>query len=65
MGVDWMRRKQHWRATICFKGKRRYLGTYICFEDAVRARKQAEHDLRDEFLREFASDGEQLLETHS
>ena len=38
-GVEWMAKKQRWRATICFKGKRRYLGSYVRFEDAVRARK--------------------------
>ena len=25
-GVEWYARKQRWRATICFKGKRHYLG---------------------------------------
>lgn len=65
-GVDWMQRKQRWRATICFKGKRRYLGSYVRFEDAVKARKRAEHDLHDEFLREFAgSNEEKLLKAHS
>ena len=44
-GVEWMTKKQRWRATICFKGKRRYLGSYVRFEDAVRARKRAEEEL--------------------
>lgn len=53
-GVEWMEHKQRWRATICFKGKRYYLGSYVCFEDAVEARKKAEDDLHNEFLREYA-----------
>ncbi len=52
-GVDWVRHKQRWRATICFKGKRRYLGSFKDFEDAVEARKRAERELHDEFLREY------------
>lgn len=54
-GVDWMSGRQRWRATICFKGKRYYLGRYRQFEDAVNARKRAEENLHDSFLREFAS----------
>lgn len=53
-GVDWWASKGRWRAAICFKGKRHYLGSYIRFEDAVRARKQAEEELIIPFLREFA-----------
>lgn len=50
-GVDWRRSKQAWRASICFKGQRYYLGSYRNFEDAVRARKRAEESLHDSFLR--------------
>ena len=53
-GVDWRSSKQTWRASICFKGKRYYLGSYGKFEDAVKARKRAEEALHDNFLREFA-----------
>lgn len=53
-GVEWRATKRNWRATICFKGRRYYLGSYRSFEDAVRARKQAEEELHDSFLREFA-----------
>lgn len=49
-GVEWVATKQRWRATICFKGKRRYLGSYENFEDAVKARKRAEEDVFDTFL---------------
>ncbi len=53
-GVDWWAAKQRWRAVICFKGKRRYLGSYTRFEDAVEARKRAEEELFNPFLQEFA-----------
>ena len=53
-GVDWWASKQRWRAAICFKGKRYYLGSYSRFEDAVAARKRAEEELHDGFLREYA-----------
>lgn len=65
-GVDWLQDKQRWRATICFKGKRRYLGSYTHFEDAAKARRQAEKELHDEFLREYAENDEKnLLKAHS
>ena len=53
-GVEWRSREQVWRAAICFKGKRYYLGRYPRFEDAVKARKRAEESLHDSFLQEFA-----------
>ncbi len=53
-GVDWRASKGTWRASICFKGRRYYLGSYGRFEDAVKARKMAEEALHDGFLREFA-----------
>lgn len=53
-GVDWRPSKGTWRASICFKGKRYYLGSYQVFEDAVRARKRAEEELHGDFLREYA-----------
>ena len=49
-GVEWMSSKNKWRASICFKGRRRYLGSYEKFEDAVKARKRAEEELFDTFL---------------
>ena len=58
-GVDWLASKQRWRAMICFKGKRHYLGSYARFEDAVKVRKRAEEELHDKFLREFAGGREQ------
>ena len=53
-GVHWMNDKHVWRAEICFKGERRYLGIYRRLEDAVNARKRAEAELYEPFLREFA-----------
>ena len=53
-GVEWLSREQRWKATICVKRRRYYLGEYDNFEDAVRARKQAEETLHDSILREFA-----------
>ena len=52
-GVDWRSSKRLWRAAICFKGKRYYLGSFARFEDAVRARKQAESRLHDQFVSDF------------
>ena len=53
-GVEWVSRDRRWKATICVKRRRYYLGAYNNFEDAVRARKQAEETLHDSILREFA-----------
>lgn len=53
-GVYWRSRKQRWCAAICFKGRRRSLGSYARFEDAVKARKRAEEELHDSFLQEVA-----------
>lgn len=44
-GVEWMEKKQRWRATICFQGKRRYLGSFERLEDAAKARRRAEEAL--------------------
>ncbi len=58
-GVDWLPSRQRWRATICFKGHRYYLGRYERFEDAVWARKKAEEMLHDKFLKEIEETEEQ------
>lgn len=54
-GVDWLSSKGRWRATIGFKGKRYYLGCFHNFDEAVSARKRAEEDLHDRFVREYAA----------
>ena len=58
-GVDWWAQKGLWRAAICFKGRRYYLGAYHQFEDAVKARKRAEEELHDRFVREFTGIAQQ------
>lgn len=55
-GVDWWASKGRWRATICFKGRRHYLGSYTDFEEAVKARKRAEEELHDRFIDEYRVD---------
>ena len=52
-GVTWICRDRLWRATIFFKGKSCYLGGYRNLEDAVKACKEAEEDMNDDFLREY------------
>ena len=54
-GVDWVASKQRWRASICFKGKRHYLGSYKRFEDAVHARKEGEKKYHDCFVESFST----------
>ncbi|MDE7219340.1 MAG: hypothetical protein K2O45_06945 [Oscillospiraceae bacterium] len=58
-GVDWRAKKQRWRAMICFKGTRYYLGSYKNFDDAVKARKRAEEQLHQPFLDEYAQTAKQ------
>ena len=55
-GVEWLPREQKWKATICFRRKRYYLGKYHSFEDAIKARKQAEEQLYDNFSRGFSGE---------
>ena len=52
-GVEWRSCKGMWRASICFMGKRYYLGNYVNREDAVKARKLAEEWLIEPFLAQF------------
>ena len=49
-GVEWRKSKHRWRASICFKGTRYYLGMYERFDDAVQARKKAEAETHGAFL---------------
>lgn len=41
-GVDWAKREQKWRARIRFNNKEIHLGLFKNFNDAVKARKDAE-----------------------
>ncbi len=52
-GVDWLPQRHRWRASICFQGKRRFLGSYESYEDAVAARKRAEEELHTPFLKRY------------
>ena len=52
-GVEWRKRDRRWRASICFKGQRQYLGMFERFDDAVAARKNAEADTHRAFLAEL------------
>ena len=49
-GVYFDKRTGKWRARLRFKGKFYNLGTYVSFDDAVKARKQAESEYYGEFL---------------
>lgn len=49
-GVYYERKTGKWRARLQFKGKTYNFGTYANFEDAVRARKEAEQLIYGEFL---------------
>lgn len=41
-GVTWNKKKNKWYVTISHEGKRVYVGAYNAFEDAVKARENAE-----------------------
>lgn len=47
------RENNRWRASIGFRGKLYYLGTFSNYEDAVKARLEAETRLYDQFLEEY------------
>ena len=49
-----------WRASIGFRGKVYYLGSFERFEDAVEARLTAEERLYDTFLEEYMEKKESL-----
>lgn len=41
-GVNWIKRLSKWRAVISLEGKSVHLGVFVNFEDAVKAREEAE-----------------------
>jgi hypothetical protein len=43
-GVYYHKQKKKWEVRIKVKGKRLYLGAYVCVEEAINARLQAEAD---------------------
>lgn len=52
-GVYYEKRTNTWRARLKFKGKIMSFGSYVRFEDAVLARKEAEQLYFGEFLEEY------------
>lgn len=52
-GVYYDRHTGKWRARLKFKGKLMSFGTFSSFEEAVKARKQAEIDYFGDYLEEF------------
>ena len=53
-GLGCLEKRGRWRAGICFKGQRYFLGSYELFDEAVQARRLAEAKLHDEFLQNVA-----------
>ena len=58
-GVVWRKKDRRWSADIGFQGKRYYLGLYERYEDAVRARKEAETRYFGAFLADYDARAEQ------
>lgn len=54
------RENNRWRASIGFQGKVYHLGTFASYEDAVKARLDAETRLYDPFLEKYAEEKENL-----
>lgn len=52
-GISWNSNKQMWEAYIGTKGRRIKLGYFTDFEDAVKAREQAEHDTWEPTLNKY------------
>ena len=50
-GVYLEKKTGHWRARIKFQGKIYSLGTYITFEEAVKARRRGEEEFFGHFLK--------------
>ena len=50
-GVNGESSRGGWRASICVQGKRKILGRFVRYEDAVKARREAEEQLHEVFLR--------------
>ena len=48
-------RNGKYRATIGFKGKRFYIGTFVDYQDAVQARQEAENTIHEGFVRAWYS----------
>ena len=53
VGVVWRRQKRRWQASIMFMGTRHNLGMYERFDDAVKARREAEAKYFGTFLANY------------
>lgn len=51
VGVNWDKSRNKWQASIRFHGHKYNLGRFTNFEDAVEARRAAEKEIFDDFLR--------------
>lgn len=60
-GVCWVRGK--WYASIGFRGKANYLGTYDKIEDAIAARKDAENKILNWCKKEYPEKYKELLKS--
>ena len=49
VGVMWNKRNNNWYVQIGMNGRNKYLGSFVNFDDAVRARKEAEEKYFGEF----------------
>jgi len=49
-GVSWHKPLEKWRAAIKVKGRKKHLGYFVLFDDAVKARKEAEKIYFGEFM---------------
>ena len=55
-GVFYDKSKEKWRVEIMFQGKRKCLGRFSSFQDAVKARITAEEKLHDDFVASFTGE---------
>lgn len=60
-GVSWYKQKEKWNAYIMINRKKRNLGYFNDFKDAVKARKEAE----EKYFGEFSYDNSQKLYTNN
>lgn len=55
-GVTWDKSRNKWLAQICFKGTNYYLGRYTNKIDAKKARKRAEEQTHDKFIKWYENE---------
>lgn len=55
-GVYWHKRQKKWNVRLKFRGKLLYLGSYSEYEEAVKARKNAEDEIYGAFLAQIGSE---------